>query len=90
MSGPTFIPTARVADMLTLSEAGFLRQRQRLEDDFGFPQPMPHCRRPLLWRADQVSDWIEGQGLPRDIEARIDPALIRSGAVVLLAEARRP
>lgn len=90
ISAPTFIATAEVAQLLGLSDSGFLRQRPRLEDETGFPEPMPHARRPLRWRHDQVLAWIEGQGLPRDIETRIDPALIHSGRVILLAEARRP
>ncbi|SFY18191.1 hypothetical protein SAMN04244548_02974 [Paracoccus pantotrophus] len=89
-SAPTFIATAEVAQLLGLSDGGFLRQRPRLEEAAGFPEPMPHSRRPLRWRRDQVLAWIEGQGLPRDLEARVDPALIASGQVVLLAEARRP
>lgn len=89
-AAPTFIATAQVAQLLGLSDGGFLRQRPRLEDEAGFPEPMPHSRRPLRWRRDQVLAWIEGQGLPRDIEDRVDPALVASGRVILLAEARRP
>lgn len=89
MSLPIFITTAQVAGMLGLSDGGFLRQRTRLEDADGFPEPMPHCRRPLRWRRDQVQSWIEGHGLPRDLEDRIDPALIHAGKVALLDEARR-
>lgn len=89
MNAPLFVTTADVATMLDLSEGGFLRARQRLEDATGFPQPMPHARRPLRWRRDQVQAWIETQGLPRDLETRIDPALIAGGKVALLFEARR-
>ena len=89
MTRQTFITTAQVAELLGLSDGCFLRQRIRLEDQDGFPEPMPHSRRPLRWRRDQVQNWIEGHGLPRDIEDRIDPALIQTGKVALLAEARR-
>ena len=89
MTARIFIATAEVAQLLALTAGSFRRHRQNLEDQHGFPQPMPHQQRPMLWRADQVRHWIETQGLPRDIEDRIDPALVRSGAVVLLAEARR-
>jgi predicted DNA-binding transcriptional regulator AlpA len=88
-AAPTFIATAEVAQLLGLSGGNFLRVRPRLEDEAGFPEPMPHSRRPLRWRRDQVLSWIEGQGLPRDTESTVDPALIASGQVVLLAEARR-
>ena len=84
-----FITSAEVAGMLGISAPSFMRVRPRLEDEDGFPEPMPHCRRPLRWRRDQVEAWIDGQGLPRDRETMIDPALITSGRVALLAEARR-
>ncbi len=90
MTSRVFIPSAEVADRLDMTRNTFLQKRQLLEDRHGFPQPMPHQQRPMLWRADQVDQWIEAQGLPRDIEDRIDPALVRAGSVVLLAEARRP
>ena len=85
----TFIRTGDIAQRLAISKETFRAKRQLLEDRHGFPQPMPHTRHPMLWRADQVDAWIDTQGLPRDIEQRIDPALIRAGRVVLMAEARR-
>lgn len=87
MMARTFISTAEVADLLGVSAQGFLRNRARLEDELGFPEAMPHRRRPLIWRRDQVETWIDGQGTPR--EDRIDPALVAAGKVALLAEARR-
>lgn len=89
-AAPTFIPTAQVAQLLGLSDGGFLRQRPRLEDEVGFPEPMPHSRRPLRWRRDQVLAWIDAQGRPRDPDTHVDPSLLASGQVILLAEARRP
>lgn len=85
----TFIRSGDIAQRLAISKETFRSKRQLLEDQHGFPQPMPHTRHPMLWRADQVDAWIDMQGLPRDVEERIDPALIRSRQVILLAEARR-
>ena len=89
MTRRSFVTTAEVAQLLDLSEGVFLRKRAELEDRNGFPQPMPHSRRPLRWRIDQVAAWIDSQGLPAAIEDRVDPALIATGKVALLAEARR-
>lgn len=85
----TFHSTAEVAETLGMSRAGFLRVRPRLENQLGFPEPMPHCKRPMLWRADQVDVWVETRGLPKDVENMVDPADIASGRVALLAEARK-
>lgn len=90
MTAPSFIATRDVAGLLGLSDGTFLRQRPELEDRHGFPEPMPHARRPLRWRRDQVLAWINGHGLPRDAAAHIDPDAVASGQVILLAEARRP
>lgn len=65
MSAPLFIDTAAVAGMLGQSAEHFLRIRADLEDDHGFPMPMPHWKRPLKWRRDQVEGWLASQGLPR-------------------------
>lgn len=89
MTNPIFIRTGDVAQRLCMSKGRFLAARQRLEDEHGFPQPMPHVRRPMLWRLDQVAQWIMDHGTPRDVEDRIDPALIQQGRVRILAEARR-
>lgn len=80
----TFIDTTAVAGLLGQSSDQFLRVRRDLEDAHGFPLPVPHWRRPLKWRADQVQGWIEAQGRPRAAPAR------PTGAnVILLEEARR-
>lgn len=82
---PIFIDTAAVAAMLGQDTAHFLRIRQRLEDDDGFPLPMPHWQRPLKWRRDQIEGWISAQGLPRaDL-----PLQLTGHNVVLLREAAR-
>lgn len=86
-----FIPSATVADLLGLSSpAAFLARRDRLEDDLYFPLPMPHSRRPLLWKADEVQAWIDRNGKPT--QPGIDPetlaAGLASGKIAILEMAR--
>jgi hypothetical protein len=98
MTIATFIDAKEVAQLLGLPDAAaFMRRRIYLEDFNGFPLPVPHWKRPVKYRADQVQHWLDGQGLPRAPETDIDPALISSGKVHVLgaqsrmmAEARRP
>jgi hypothetical protein len=78
---PALITAAQIARLLRVSTGTFLRQRDRLADDEGFPLPLPHSRRPLYWRRDAVLTWIGGQGEPRPPTG--------GGNVVLLREARR-
>lgn len=81
-----FITAEGVADMLGLPDgAAFLRRRADLEGSEDFPPPMPHIRRPLLWRKSQVAGWIEAQGrfAPDVRAADVGPN------VVLMREARR-
>ena len=61
----TFIDTAEVAARLGQDPAHFLRVRAELEDRHGFPVPVPHWKRPLKWRADQIDSWIKAQGRPK-------------------------
>ncbi|MBZ4023154.1 hypothetical protein CKO11_11860 [Rhodobacter sp. TJ_12] len=94
VSLPAFVDAAQVAAMLGHDDpAEFLRRRIELEDNHGFPIPLPHWKRPLKWRADQVALWIKSQGLPKaamqPVPAHIDPALIATGKVALMAEARK-
>lgn len=64
-----------------------MARRARLESaPVLFPLPMPHCKRPLLWRADEVAGWIARHGTPAT--PGIDPALIATGKVALLEMAR--
>lgn len=80
-----FIDTTRVAALLGQTADQFLRVRADLEDQHGFPLPMPHWKRPMKWRADQVEGWIEACGRPRDA---MTPR--PSGPnIILLEEARR-
>jgi hypothetical protein len=81
---PTFIDSTAVAAMLGQSAQQFLRIRRELEDEAGFPLPMPHWRRPLKWRRDQVEGWLAAQGLPQPAMAALPV-----GANVVLLEAAR-
>lgn len=87
----SFVDASAVATICGFADrAAFLRARNRLEEDEGFPLPMPSLRRPLLWRADQVHAWVDRVGLPR---AAVDPVevdrITLPPNVVLMAEARR-
>lgn len=83
---PIFIDANQAAAMLGLPNGDALtRIRIRLEDEAGFPVPVPHWRRPLKWRRDQVEGWLAAQGRPRPIAQSITPG----GNVILMAEARR-
>jgi hypothetical protein len=90
MTDKLFITAEEIAGLLCLpSAASFLNRRARLEEEDLFPLPMPHSRRPLLWKADEVYAWIEVRGMPAlPGPAPIDPALIASGKVSLLQLAR--
>jgi len=80
-----FIDAEGVAAMIGVSRHTFLGRRDQLEAREGFPPPMPHIRRPLLWRRSQVTAWIEAQGL----FAPAVPSVDVGPNVVLLREARR-
>jgi len=86
----TFINARAVARLIGMTSAhAFLVARIRLEDDLGFPQPLPTCLRPLKWRLDAVQAWISAQGQPRH-QAPAEPDLRIAGAnVVLMHEAAR-
>jgi len=83
---PTYISSATVAVMIGLDTANaFLTRRKGLERQHGFPLPMPHSRRPLIWRREQIADWVGRQGVPAQIRIPVIPG----SNVVLMAEARR-
>lgn len=80
---PTFITADQVADLIGASSGrAFLRKRKSLEDDQGFPLPMPSCQSPLIWRTSQVNSWVQEQGRPQTAT----PAA-KGGNVFLLREA---
>lgn len=84
---PLFVRSAAVARLLGLSDASaFLARRGWMERAQLFPLPMPHSRRPLLWKRDEVLAWIDRFGRP--VGADVPPELIASGQVHLLAMAR--
>ena len=84
----TFIDARTVARLIGMtSGAAFLAARARLEDEAGFPLPIPTCLRPLKWRRNAVQDWIAAQGLPRP---HMHPDINQAGPnVVLMREAVR-
>ena len=87
MTQPMLIRSHQVARMLGLRSAmAFLTRRDRLEADLYFPLPMPHTVRPLLWKADEISAWLNRHGGPA--QPHIAPELLASGQVALLQMAR--
>lgn len=83
MALPPFIHSGQIAALLGLGhERAFLVKRDDLMRDHGFPQPMPTSKRPLLWRLDQVTLWIDRQGLPEPAM----PAPVRAGGNVYLMQ----
>lgn len=83
----TFITANQVAELIGSSSGrAFLRKRAYLEDNQGFPLPMPSCQSPLIWRADQIRGWAEEVGRPHS-----DMAVVIAGHsdVHLLEQARR-
>lgn len=85
MSGKLFLTSALVARELGISPAAFLRKRVELEAEHGFPLPMPQAQRPKIWRADQVTAWLDAQGRPA-----VPAAAPLGDNVVLLREAAQP
>lgn len=94
MSAPVFLDAAGVAELIGLPDAGaFLRRRVALEDRTQFPLPLPHWRRPLKYRRDQVLAWLDRQGRPADDGDPVAEAIaagMASGKVALLDLARVP
>jgi predicted DNA-binding transcriptional regulator AlpA len=88
---PDFIDAGAVSARLGIGRALFLRHRAQLEDQHGFPLPMPLPRTPMKWRADAVDLWISQHGLPAGSSAAAPSAAPRPvGNVVMMAEAARP
>lgn len=86
---PPFVTAAGVASLIGMADAAaFLRARDRLEQDHGFPLPMPTSRRPLLWRRETVAAWVEAQGHARDDMANLAAIIAASPNVRLLEKAR--
>lgn len=81
-----FVNTDQVAFMVGLTTTAFRAKREAMIEDMGFPEPLPHALRPMLWRRDQVECWLTAQGRPRD---QPPPPRPQGPNVVLLEEARR-
>ncbi|MFN3953243.1 MAG: helix-turn-helix transcriptional regulator [Pararhodobacter sp.] len=86
-----FITAPLVARLLGLpSAASLLARRRQMERIDDFPRPMPHSRRPLLWRASEVRAWIKAQGRPASATPpRPAPALSPGRNPAIMAEALR-
>ncbi len=89
MTGMSFIDTGAVADLLCTTPEQFLRRRAELEDDHGFPLPMPHWKRPLKWRRDMVEGWIAAQGRPKDETPAVPQIPAGTNVVRLMDYARQ-
>jgi len=85
-----FIDAWAVAELLGMARLTFLHRREALERDEGFPPPMPHLRRPLLWRKSQVRAWIEAQGrfAPEVRPADVGPGVVSIREAALMRKAR--
>lgn len=67
MTSRMFLNSTEVAQLLDLpSGNAFLARRADLEEK-GFPLPCTWSARPMKWRAEQVTGWIDRQGLPRAV-----------------------
>lgn len=92
MPAPLFIDAAEVAAALELPDrAAFLRVRDRLESDHGFPPPLPWTRAPLKWRRADVIAWRDGLHAAPDLTPATGPARGDTARrVVMLHHARMP
>ncbi|KHQ50312.1 helix-turn-helix transcriptional regulator [Mameliella alba] len=79
-----FITASTVAQLIGLPRgAAFLRQRDRLEKDEGFPAPLPTSRRPMMWRRSAVEAWLD------QLDSPAGPPPGGGNVVYLMREARR-
>jgi len=80
----SFITADAVAELTGFTNAtAFLAARSRLERDNDFPVPMPTCLRPLKWRKDAVTAWV-------DLQGRADTKTpVRTGSNVVMLEMAR-
>lgn len=86
MQFPPIITTEQVALLIGTTVPSFRQRREHMIEDLGFPEPLPHCLRPMRWRTDQVQAWLNAQGRPR---AEPRPPRPQGPNVFLLEEARR-
>jgi hypothetical protein len=59
VTAPLFVRAAEAATLLGLPDAAALLRRRAALEAMGFPAPMPHSARPLLWRRDSVAAWAQ-------------------------------
>ena len=84
---PPFMTARQVAALVGYENAAaFYRARARLEQDHGFPLPLPTALRNMRWRRDAVECWLAEQGRPR---ADAIPTRPMGANIYLLEEARR-
>lgn len=79
---PLFLNSTQVAQMIGYRAASaFLHNRERLERDTMFPQPLPTTtHRAFRWRRDEVQAWLDRQGLPRAPVGSANVHLLRLAA----------
>lgn len=94
MTNPIFIDAGEVAARLSISRALFLRQRDWMETNLGFPVPVSWARSPMKWRANAIDTWILQQGLPAGqgptTPTAAAPQPIPAGNRAMMEEASRP
>lgn len=79
-----FVTAEAVAGMIGFDHGtAFLRERHRLEQQEGFPEPLPTRRRPMIWRRSAVAAWLDQLDAP-DLNITAT-----ASNVYLLHEARR-
>lgn len=92
MTAPLFMDAGEVAAALEMPDrAAFLRARDRLVAEHGFPAPVPWTRTPLKWRRADVIAWRDALYTAPDLSPATGPA--RGDAarrVVMLQNARMP
>ncbi|MET3601020.1 hypothetical protein [Martelella mangrovi] len=80
-----------VAECLGVSRSVFLRRRDALEREYGFPPPLPLAR-PLRWQQAAVEKWLEGYadaGRKRTA-ATVRETVIENDRARLMAKYARP
>ncbi len=85
------IEAGAVAECLGLSRAVFLRRRDALERDYGFPPPLPIAR-PLRWQKAAVEKWLEGYAAAgqKRTAATVRETVIENDRARLMAKFARP
>ncbi len=87
MNSRTFIGVREVTDMLGYpGNEYFLRRRKRLESEFAFPRPCPWEKKRLLYKASEVTAWIEHAGSSmQELAANVDNPSLQENIIMLAA-----